>query len=315
MGSGFVVMAVYRPNPRLLERQLRSLRAQTVTDWRCLIGIDGADPATQRLVESLVAGDDRFDVRTYPENVGVYRHFERLLIAVPTDVAWVALADQDDHWYDDKFARLVPLLACEGVTCVIGQARLVDADGFVLGFTDRRAGSMSEILLRNQVTGSLALFRPEVLEDGLPFPAGTDIAIHDHWLGVCAGRKGQIVLHDSPVQDYVQHDNNALGEPHQPPLIESVRRARRASGLAAHVGRVVTHRWGWRVAMARGAVGLSNGANHQATLQAVAAGGPSLIVARLIFGSVRSRRISVRDGLGFAVSVLLWPVLRGVPHV
>src|SRR3954454_25386717 len=101
-GSGFVAMAVYRPNPALLARQISSLRDQTVRDWRCLVGVDGADSETVTLLKELIGGDGRFAVVEYPDNGGVYRHFNRLLEAVPADAAWVALADQDDYWYPNK---------------------------------------------------------------------------------------------------------------------------------------------------------------------------------------------------------------------
>ena len=101
LGPGVVVMAVYRPDPVLLERQIESLRIQTVADWRCMIGIDGADSETHHLLKDLTGDDARFEVSEYADNVGVYRHFERLLREVDGDAAWVALADQDDYWYLD----------------------------------------------------------------------------------------------------------------------------------------------------------------------------------------------------------------------
>ena len=132
----------------------------------------------------------------FDDNLGVYRHFERLLALVPTDeVAWVALADQDDDWYPTKLARLLPALDLPGVAAVVGRARVV-ADGRDKGLTKRRVGGFASTLLINQVTGSLAIFRPEVVAAALPFPPGNDDAIHDHWLAVCAAARGRIVQVD-----------------------------------------------------------------------------------------------------------------------
>ena len=210
-GPGFVVMAVFRPDPALLTRQIDSLQAQSVADWRCLIGIDGVDPEVRALVLDLVDADVRFEVREYEDNVGVYRHFERLLDSVPVGAAWVSLADQDDVWYTDKFERLLTVLDGPGVAAVSGQARLVDTSGAVLGTTDRLSADLGQLLLRNQVSGALVLFRRSVLDLALPFPGATDIAIHDHWLGVCAAAMGRVVVEDVRVQDYVQHAANVLG--------------------------------------------------------------------------------------------------------
>lgn len=157
-GRGFVVMAVYRPDPHLMELQISSLVAQTESDWDCLIGIDGEDLRTLRLVEGLIQGDQRMRVREYADNLGVYRHFERLLMEVPGNASWVALADQDDVWHPTKLARLTEALAVPGVMAAMCQARVVNAGGTVLGFTDRKSAELGDLLLRNQVTGSLTMF-------------------------------------------------------------------------------------------------------------------------------------------------------------
>ena len=64
----------------------------------------------RRLVAEIVGDDPRFEVIGWDDNLGFYLNFERLLLAVPDDAAWVALSDQDDRWYPDKLERLVPLL-------------------------------------------------------------------------------------------------------------------------------------------------------------------------------------------------------------
>lgn len=312
-GTGFVVMAVYRPDPTLLARQLSSLRAQTLRDWRCLVGIDGADPDTVTLLKELVDGDERFDVVEYADNLGVYRHFERLLTAVPSDVAWVSLADQDDYWYPEKLAHLVPRLGVPGVTAVFGQARLVDAAGREIGITDRRSGSARELLLRNQLTGCFTVLRPEVVAAALPFPVGGDIAIHDHWLAVCAALDGRVVGLEYVLQDYVQHDANVLGEPRQPSLRDSVTAARRAGGMTAHFLRVVRHRWAWRVAMARVVLARNSSAPAQVTFLPIARGRLGAGVARAVVSSYRAHRISARDALGFLAAAAAWPFVGGGP--
>ena len=110
-------------------------------------------------------GDDpRFEVVGWDDNLGFYLNFERLLAAVPDDVAWVALSDQDDRWYPDKLERLVPLL--DDATLATGQARVVSwPDGRVVldrtaaGSCRRRTSSFE-----NQVSGALCVFRRELLD-------------------------------------------------------------------------------------------------------------------------------------------------------
>ena len=245
-------MAVHRPDPRLLERQIASLSAQTESSWECLIGIDGADAKTLDLVNGLVAHDPRLTARAFADNVGVYRHFERLLREIPDEASWVALADQDDVWHPTKLARLAEVVADPGVTAAMCQARLVDPEGRLLGHTERKAGGLVDLLLRNQVTGSLAVFSATTIRRSLPFPAGTSEAIHDHWLAVCAASQGDVRLLQEHLQDYVQHESNVLGEETPTSLHDTLTAVRRSGGVRAHVGTIARERWGWRVSLARG---------------------------------------------------------------
>lgn len=207
------MLAAYRPVPSLFAAQLSSLQTQERNDFRCLIGADGDRQEVARLVRELVGADDRFEVIGWDDNVGFYRNFERLLAAVPDDVGWVALSDQDDRWYPDKLQRLVPLL--DKAPLATGQARVMAwPEGRVwLSSTNRRRVPAEDLLFQNQVTGSFSVFRRDLLRLALPFPRlRTDTQLHDHWLAMCAAVSGGYEVLDQSVQDYLQHDVNQVGE-------------------------------------------------------------------------------------------------------
>ena len=224
--DGVVVLAAFRPDPALFRAQLTSIQQQTLRDFRCLVGADGGQAEVALLVRDAVGDDDRFEVVGWDDNVGFYLNFERLLAAVPADAGWVALSDHDDRWYPDKLERLVPLL--EQAVLVTGQARVVAADGRVLvPRTDRRVVPVEDLLLQNQVSGALAVFRAQLLDLALPFPRFRTLTqFHDHWLAVCAAASDRYLVLDEVVQDYVQHTGNEVGE---------------GGGLAAWLRRVVGH--------------------------------------------------------------------------
>ena len=240
-----MVLAAFRPDPHLLEQQLASIAAQSHDDFACLIGFDGPDERVASTRE-LVRGDGRFTVREYDENLGVYRHFERLLSQVPPEAPWVALCDQDDRWYPERLARMLPSLRQHGTTAVVGQARVVDARGNVLQpSTGRHQSDVSGLLWQNEVTGALTVLDTGVLEAALPFPdSESPAAMHDHWLAVVAAATGRVRVLPDVVQDYVQHDANVLGEPRQTSLVAWLSRV---GGLRTRA----EQRGAWRLTMAQ----------------------------------------------------------------
>src|SRR4051795_7663199 len=113
-----VCLAVHRPDPELLRRQLASLDAQTLSDW------------------TLVREDDE-------AGSGAYRAFERCLARVPDDARLVAPCDQDDVWHPGKLEALADALQRTGALLAYCDVRVVRPDGTVLSetyWTDRDNG-------------------------------------------------------------------------------------------------------------------------------------------------------------------------------
>lgn len=248
-GTGSVILAVYRPKIQLLKRQLDSIAAQTLTDWHCLVGIDGADPETAAAVRDLVAHDPRFEVREYERNLGVYRHFERMLTEVAPDTAWVALSDQDDYFGPNKFETLLTELDASGTSAIAGQARVVNEAGDLMTTTRRKQGNLADLLLHNQVTGATAILRYPVVKAALPFPPTSPHAIHDHWLAVVAAAQGGVTISNQVVQDYVQHGENLIGEATTGTTRKKFTRVFRA-GPKLWLDEEVLSIWQWRRDMA-----------------------------------------------------------------
>lgn len=210
---GVVALAAYRPDWELFRTQLRSIQDQTHTHFHCLISADGGFAEVRDFVDRELGGDERFRVIGFEERLGFYGNFERVLRHVPDETAWVALSDQDDSWYPSKLETLLPHL--NDVSLVAAQARVVRLPGndVVAESTQRKDVDLQALLAQNQVTGSLCVFRRDLLDLALPFPRLNTIAqVHDHWLAVCAKATGGALVIEDVVQDYVQHGGNVLGE-------------------------------------------------------------------------------------------------------
>ena len=208
-----ICIATHEPPPELLRAQIDSIRAQTHEDWSCVISDDASSPAALREIEALVDGDERFAVLPGERRLGFYRNFERALKAVPPGAAFVALADQDDRWDPDKLAALVDGIG--DADLVHSDARVVDEAGEPIASElwpgDAPGESLAEVLFANPVTGASCLFRRELLEFALPFPALAGAAFHDRWLALVAAAHGSIARVDRPLYDYVQHGDAAFG--------------------------------------------------------------------------------------------------------
>lgn len=220
-----ICMATFNPPADLFRSQIDSIRAQSYDNWICFISDDHSSPEAFEMIGQTLGDDPRFQVHRNPRRLGVYRNFEQALGLVPAEVPLVALADQDDRWDRDKLASLVPEIQA-GATLAYSDARVVDADGRVLAptfWTDRTNNSddLGTLLLINSITGAASLFRSELLDYVLPFPA-TEGLMHDHWLALVAMSLGDVAYVGRPLYDYVQHSGAALGH-------EQLRPRRRAA--------------------------------------------------------------------------------------
>mgnify|MGYP001150276524 CR=1 FL=1 len=287
---GVILMAVFRPDHALLEQQLMSIRQQDVTQWSCIVGIDGFDAGAEESVRAVIGEDERFSIVNFEVNLGFYRNFERLLALADRTAAWVALADQDDVWDTSKLRVLTDELATRQVSLVACQARIVDARGVVTGHTDRQQVSLPTLLLDNQVTGSLAVLDPSILRVALPFPEPEPNSYHDHWLGVVAAAVDGYAIVDDILQSYVQHGGNVIGEATGSDVRGRMGRLV-AGGPSAGLNRLATQRWGWRQRMAREIGRRRPSALADPGVRAIAEGGLSADLVRELVRAGRARHV------------------------
>lgn len=315
---GTICLAIYKPNLALLEKQIASIAGQTVGDWTCIVGIDGADAATAYEIKRLIGHDPRFVLHEFGNRVGFYRNFERILYLVPPNAQWVALSDQDDFWYKGKLKVLLDHL--DEASLVSGQARIVGTPSEserqkVLGHTDRAFFSVEELLLDNVISGALTVFRPDILHLALPFPEGTDVAYHDHWLGLCAALSKGIRTVPDIVQDYHQHEANVVGEEiGRTALSRFVRLSQRSTGLSEAARYLVHHRLQWRVNMCSLALDrlASLEPRDAEVLKAFTEGRSTNRMAILCARAFARGRCSRMRVAAIYVASLLAPALRGV---
>lgn len=225
-----VVMACYN-GAEYLDEQLASLFAQQGVRVSLLVRDDGSDDGTpEKLEQWRKTYPDQIDiVEDDAGNLGASGSFSQLLTLAlrqwdrPGKYAAVALADQDDIWYEEKLQRSLAALAgvSEGKpesfpVLVHSDLRVVDESGQEMSASlmqyqglDARKRYFAAQLLSNTVTGCTAVCNRALLEMALPVPE--DAMMHDWWLSLVASAFGEITYIDQPLIDYRQHGANTLG--------------------------------------------------------------------------------------------------------
>ena len=209
-----ICMATHNPHAELFAAQVASIRAQTDSDWICVVSDDASDPDALAGIEQVIAGDPRFRLSRSERRLGFYRNFERALAMAPPSAELVAIADQDDIWHAEKLAALRGAIG--DARLAYSDQRVIAPDGAVISETfwsERRNNhtDLTSLLIANTVTGAASVMRRELLADALPFPQAPGEPYHDHWLGLVALCTGGIAYLDRPLYDYVQHDAAVLG--------------------------------------------------------------------------------------------------------
>lgn len=226
-----ICMATHQPPLDLFAAQVASIKAQTHSNWICIVSDDASSEVVAARMAPLL-DDPRFVFLQNRDRLDFYGNFERALRAVPADADLVALSDQDDRWHADKLATLIDALDADA-QLAYADVRIVDAEGAPRSETfwvTRRNNytSLPSLMAANTVMGAASLFRASLLAQILPFPDRLGAAYHDHWIGLNALVKGAIRYVDRPLHDYVQHGGNVIGH----------KRDADAPGLAA-AGRAV----------------------------------------------------------------------------
>ena len=226
-------------------RQVESIRAQTLTDWICVVSDDCSDPQRYARDRAACSSDDpRFvrlalgpAARLLPQlraRAGAGPGAARATSRSPTRTT-AGTRTSSRRWCARSATR-------SSSTATSGSCR---QDGAPVADTywEARANNHSDmlsLLVANCVTGAASLFPRELLDAALPLPPAQFTHFHDHWLAVTALALGDIHYVDRPLYDYVQHAHATLGHatatrmaaPARPALLAPARPARARAAVA-----------------------------------------------------------------------------------
>lgn len=215
-----MVLAVHKPAPDILARQIESIIAQRGVGIGGVAVVDGAETAAMTDVMRLLE-ESGFAIIVNDEPQGVRGAFTRGLAAALESAAPGSLfsfADQDDIWHPDKLSLSAQMLEASGASLVHCDARVIGGDGTEISASLHRFERRSEAptlfgaMLLNAVTGMTSVFtQPTAALASRLLQSYDGPLLHDHVTAVAAAASGHIALLDRPLVDYRQHGANHLG--------------------------------------------------------------------------------------------------------
>lgn len=217
--SVVVVMASYNPNPEFFTQQIRSLQAQTYSNWKCLIIDDASDRASFEFIQSFVRDDARFQIHRQDKNCGASYSFVRALSLVPADTNFLSFCDQDDIWHPSKIAEQAKVLKQGKYQLTFCDRTLIDSHGNLLEPThwiDTRVQdlepNLDQLIFRNTVPGNSMMFDFQLIKNYCPFEFEKNpLFFHDALIASLVAMNGKIHSDSRQLVLYRQHDHNLVG--------------------------------------------------------------------------------------------------------
>ena len=216
-----VAMCTFNGKPFLSE-QLESIAAQSRPPDELVVCDDGSTDGSCDVVKEFAARV-AFPTRVVlnEKNLGSTKNFERAISLCQGDI--VALADQDDVWYDHKLERLeTAFLESKATVAAFSDADLIDEDSrplnlhlwptFSFDAPKQRTfanGHALRVLINGPVvTGAALAFRRECFAPMAPIPPNQ---IHDRWISFLLAACGRFQAIPSPLMQYRRHQGQQMG--------------------------------------------------------------------------------------------------------
>ena len=202
-----------------LPDQIKSILNQLNVDISLFISDDFSQDGSYRYLQQSAVSDSRIQLMPQTEKFGsAGNNFYRLIQDVNiANYDYVAFADQDDIWEQDKLIRHIKLMQEHGVDGVSSSVLAFWASGKKKIINKSQPQRELDFLFESAGPGCSFLMTPwlvnkvrEQLTDKNSL--AKDIVLHD-WLtyAICRAHGRRWVIDSNPSVKYRQHENNVIG--------------------------------------------------------------------------------------------------------
>jgi glycosyltransferase involved in cell wall biosynthesis len=207
-----------------LAPMIASIQAQTHRAWRLWVRDDGSTDGTLATLDAFAAADSRITVlhRGGPA-LGCASAFGWLMERLPTESAYVMVADADDVWLSEKIAITLaamqraeaesrgPVLVHTDLRVVDAELRELSASFWAMAGIDPSSVAPRDIVQRNIATAPTVMVNRALRLRIGSTPSG--LVSQDWWYACVAAVTGRIVAVPQATVQYRQHGGNLVGAP------------------------------------------------------------------------------------------------------
>lgn len=213
MEKVLIIMSTYNGD-KYLEEQLESILRQKSVRVELLIRDDGSSDSTQKILEQY---KEKSKLCWYTgAHLDVAKsYFDLLKASKAYDAKYIAFADQDDVWDENKLViaveNLKSLPSDNPQLYYCGQ-RLVDSDlQFLSNHKLNKERTLKTRFVLSDFAGCTGVFNIK-LRDAVIKYEPSYMLMHDTWiLKICLALGGDVVVDPEPHMSYRQHGGNTVG--------------------------------------------------------------------------------------------------------
>lgn len=153
-----ILLPVYN-DANFVEYTIKSIKAQTFKDFKCLVGFNGTTDSSIDIVGREISKDKRFEIFDYGSDRGKSKTLNKLLLL--SDREYISLIDGDDIWDENKLEEQIKII---GKFDIIGTlSHYIDEKNLIIhtlnldeNNSDIKSGFENG---HNQIVNSSAIFR------------------------------------------------------------------------------------------------------------------------------------------------------------
>lgn len=211
-----ILLTTYNSNIEYLKLQIDSILNQTYKNIHLIISDDASTNKEVKIcLEEYRKKDNRIELYLNEKNVGYLKNFEFLL--TKSNAEYIAFADHDDIWYENKIEKCINTLKEKNVDLVYSDCKQIDKDGNVIKESYLQYKNLPKIsgkenilaFSRHIAIGCSTFFTKKIKEQMLPFE---EVVMAHDWLNVyLASKQNGIAYIDEPLFDYRLHNSNEFG--------------------------------------------------------------------------------------------------------